>query len=181
MPGPLFREKTLEAFRELDLRLKRPLKLLVGGGAAMTLAYGMPEGTQDVDAVTFKGFDKIEDIKEEIQAVGRKLQIDPDWINPYFSNFAIVLPPDYTERLRTVFEGKNLSALALGPEDLFIMKLHAGRPKDDAHIRRLLKTQKMDLELVEEHLQNLFEKGLPKAEQALERFDQYLDELEIEP
>ena len=177
MPKPLIRQTTLEAFSLLDEKLKRPLKLMVAGGAAMTLAYGMKEGTQDVDAITFKGFDKIEDLKQEIQEVAKKLDIPRDWINPYFGNFAFVLPEDYSDRLREVFCGKRLAVLVLGPEDLLIMKLHAGRAKDDSHIRRLLKTQKIDRVLVEKHLEQLVQKNIPKAQAALDRLDQYLEDL----
>lgn len=180
MKDLLVKKNTLLAFKLLDQHLRQPLKLLVAGGAAMILEYGHPEGTRDVDALSFQGFDKIEDIKEAIQAVAVELHIDADWINPYFGNFTFVLPKDYPSRLRNSFAGKHLSVVVLGPEDLLIMKLHAGRPKDDAHIRRLLKTQKIELQIVENQLQRLIDQGISGAERAAERLDDYLEDLGLD-
>jgi len=180
MKDLLVKKNTLQAFDLLDQQLKRPLKLLVAGGAAMILEYGHPEGTHDVDALTFQGFDNLEDIKDIIHSVAQQLNIDVDWINPYFGNFTFVLPKDYSNRLRESFSGKHLSVLVLGPEDLLLMKLHAGRPKDDAHIRRLLKTQKIDLQLVENQLQWLQDKGIAGSEKAALRLDDYLEDLGLD-
>jgi len=134
----------------------------------------------DVDAVTFRGFDKIEDFKNEIQTVAGEMDLSPDWINPYFGNFAVVLPPDYVERLRCGYLGKNLEILVLGPEDLLIMKLHAGRPKDDGHVRRLLKTQEINLKIVEAHLETLIDRRIPNSKKALDRLDDYLEDLGLD-
>ena len=79
-----------------------------------------------------------------------------------------------------LYKGDCLEVLVLGPEDLLIMKLHAGRPKDDTHIRRLLKTQKINLGFVEDHLHELIDKNIPGSEKALDRLDQYLEDLGID-
>ena len=153
---------------------------MVAGGAAMLLAYGLTEATHDVDAVTFKGFAKIEDIKPQIQSVAKEMGIAGDWINPHFGGFSFVLPENYASRLREVFKGKTLEVWVLGPEDLLIMKLHAGRPKDDSHIRRLLKTQALNLQLVESHLEDLIERGINGSQEALSRYDQFLEDLGLD-
>lgn len=180
MKDLLVKKNTLKAFALLDQRLAQPLKLLVAGGAAMILEYGHPEGTRDVDALSFQGFEKIEDIKDAIYAVAQELNIDADWINPYFGNFTFVLPKDYVSRLRQNFSGKHLQVLVLGPEDLLMMKLHAGRPKDDAHIRRLLKTQKINLKVVESQLQHLIDRGVSGSDKAAARLDDYLEDLGLD-
>ena len=40
-----------KAFGRLDRHLKSPVRIIVGGGAALIAAYGVPISTQDVDGV----------------------------------------------------------------------------------------------------------------------------------
>lgn len=61
------------------------------------------------------------------------------------------------------------SALALGLEDLLIMKCFAGREKDIPHARALLK-KGLDTKLVSKHLHHCTEASLPKANEALDFF-----------
>ncbi len=158
----------MEAFRALDARLERTVTLVIGGGTAMMLAYRLPVRTTDVDAYPREA--PLDDILPAIRAVAKEHGLAPDWINPHFETFAYVLPPDYPSRLRPVFEGVRLRALALGVEDLLIMKCFAGREKDVGHARALLK-RAPDLRFVERHLQALAEKRIPKAQDALDFFD----------
>ena len=84
-----------------------------------------------------------------------------------------MLPPDYGERLISVFQGKNAKALALGKEDLLVMKCFAGRQKDVPHARVLVKN-KADTAFVEKHIRSLMKKRIPGSDQALE----FLHEIE---
>ena len=168
--------KTLmkEALSKLEAELKTPIQLIIGGGGAMVLAYEFPLATSDIDGIP-KGFD-LSDIEKQIKIVARELDITPDWLNPYYSAYTHVLPSDYNKRLRTVFSKKNLTALALGPEDLLIMKCFARRAKDMGHIHVLLK-QKPDLELVTSHLEKLIEKRIKGAKEALDFLEELLDQV----
>jgi hypothetical protein len=161
------------ALTKLEEKLTKPLLLIIGGGGAMVLAYEFPLATTDLDGIA-KGFDLTE-IEKEIKSVAAQLGITPDWLNPYFSAYTHVLPPDYNKRMRTVFSKKNLQALALGPEDLLIMKCFARRAKDMGHIRTLLK-QNPDLDLVTTHLETLITKKIKGAQEALDFLDEFLDE-----
>jgi Nucleotidyltransferase of unknown function (DUF6036) len=156
------------AFRALDARLPRPLTLIVGGGTAMVLAYGLPVRTTDVDAYPASG--RLDDLAPQIHDVAREVGLAPDWLNPHFETFAHVLPPDYGTRLREVFAGAKLRVMALGVEDLLIMKCFAGREKDVGHARALLK-RKPDLRLVERHIEELVERGVPGALDAADFLD----------
>ena len=134
----------------------------------MMLAYRLPVRTMDVDAYPREG--SLDEILPAIRAVAKELGLPPDWINPYFEAFAHVLPADYGARLRPVFEGERLRAMALGVEDLLVMKCFAGREKDVSHARALLKREP-DLALVERRLQELAERGVSGAQDALDFFD----------
>ncbi|HEY6098223.1 MAG TPA: DUF6036 family nucleotidyltransferase, partial [Anaeromyxobacter sp.] len=156
------------AFQAVDRLLDRPITLIVGGGTAMMLAYNLPVRTMDVDAYPREA--PLDEILPAIRAVAKELGLPPDWINPHFETFAYVLPPDYGSRLRPVFEGERLRALALGVEDLLVMKCFAGREKDVSHARALLKRDP-DLGLVERRLQELADRGISGAQDALDFFD----------
>lgn len=156
------------AFRALDGLLTGPLTLVVGGGTAMMLAYRLPVRTMDVDAYPVGA--SLDDVLPAVRAVAKDLGLPPDWINPYFETFAHVLPADYGERLRPIFDGERLHARALGVEDLLVMKCFAGREKDVSHARALLK-RNPDLEIVERRLQELADRGVSGAQDALDFYD----------
>ncbi|HEX9401455.1 MAG TPA: DUF6036 family nucleotidyltransferase [Anaeromyxobacter sp.] len=166
--APLDAAGLREAFRALDARVGRTLTLVAGGGTAMMLAYRIPVRTMDVDAYPQEG--SLDEFLPAIRAVARERGLPPDWINPHFETFAYVLPADYGARLKPVFEGERLRVLALGVEDLLVMKCFAGREKDVGHARALLK-RGPDLAIVERQLQSLAERRLPGAQDALDFYD----------
>jgi len=161
------------AFRALDARLEEPVTLVVGGGTAMMLAYGLPVRTTDVDAYPVRG--RLEDLAGPIREVARELGLAPDWLNPHFETFAHVLPADYGARLREVFAGQRLRAAALGVEDLLLMKCFAGREKDVGHARALLR-RKPDLAMVERRIDELISRGVRGAQDAADFLDDLREE-----
>ena len=162
---------TLEtAFRALDARLEEPVTLVVGGGTAMMLAHGIPVRTRDVDAYTARGH--LDDIAPILRDVAREVGLSSDWLNPLFEAFTHVLPADYGSRLKEFFSGRRLRVMALGAEDLLVMKCFAGREKDVGHARALLR-RKPDLALVDRRIQELIEKGVKGAREA----GDFLDDL----
>jgi len=134
----------------------------------MMLAYGLPVRTRDVDAYTATGH--LDDLAPVLRDVARELGLSSDWLNPYFETYTHVLPSDYGSRLREVFAGERLRVMALGVEDLLIMKCFAGREKDVGHARALLK-KGPDLALVDGRIQQLIEKGIQGAREAGDFFD----------
>ncbi len=139
----------------------------------MMLAYGLPVRTSDVDAYPRDA--RFEDIQPAIRMVAKRRGLAPDWVNPHYETFAHVLPPDYGARLRPVFGGARLHVSALGAEDLIVMKCFAGREKDVGHARALLR-RNPDLAIVERRLQALAEKRVKGAQEALDFFDDLVEE-----
>lgn len=171
MPSALSPKLALQAFRALDDEVAGPVSLIVGGGTAMMLAHGLPVRTTDVDA--YPRNSTLDSLLPAVRRVGKALGLSPDWLNPHFETFAHVLPADYGSRLVRVYAGDHLDVWALGAEDLLVMKCFAGREKDVGHARALL-ARKPDLALVERRLQELLEKGVKGAQDALD----FLDDLE---
>lgn len=172
---PLDARRMREALAGLDGRIGAPARLVIGGGAAMVLAYDHPLATQDVDAFPAKGTLSLAQLDAAAKEVAAELDIEPDWLNGYFYTFTTVLPDDYARRLRTVFQGEHLQVDALGPEDLLVMKCFAGRDKDRPHARKLLRLAQ-DLSIVDRQLSLLGEQGHPGAEDAADYFDDLRDE-----
>jgi hypothetical protein len=171
---PLDAKGMKRALELLDAELASNARLIVGGGAAMVLAYQHPLATQDIDAFAAKGGLRIADLDAAAKKVAKKLDIEPDWLNSHFDTFTGVLPADYATRLRRVFTGKHLTADALGPEDLLVMKCFAGRDKDLPHARKLLRVA-TDLAIVDRQLALLVERRYPGAEKAADFFDDLRD------
>jgi hypothetical protein len=153
-----------------DRGSQKSVELIVGGGSAMILAHHFPLATSDLDAIPRGGIE-FQSLEKYIHLIAEELQLPKDWLNPYFSTFSHTLPSDYQTRLVNVFEGKVLTALALGKEEMLIMKCFAHRPKDVGHARALVR-QKVNLELVENRLEELLDKRIPLAQKAIDFFQE---------
>ena len=176
--GPLTKEIMLSALSALDQKIgeanpTEAISMIMGGGGAMILAHGFPKGTTDIDAVPRGQSPEI--LSPFIHEIAARLNLPPDWLNPYFSTFSHVLPTDYGSRLVEVFKGAHLKVDALGKEEMLIMKCFAGRAKDIPHARALIKG-KVDLNRVEARLDELLKKRIPGAEKALDFLQEILDE-----
>jgi hypothetical protein len=165
---PLTADGLRRAFEALDARLARPVTLVVGGGTAMLLAHGLPVRTTDVDAYPASG--RLDELLPDVRAVARELGLAPDWVNPHYETFAHVLPRDYASRLVEVFAGRRLGVVALGAEDLLVMKCFAGREKDVGHARALLGKVR-ELEVVERRIEELMDRGVAGARDAADFLD----------
>ncbi len=172
--GKLNEEKMREALTCLDDFAVEEIVLIIGGGGAMLLAHSYPLATSDIDAVP-KGMD-IQSLGELVRKVAAKLNIAKDWLNPYYSAFAHNLPADYGDRLIEVFRGEKVVGLALGAEDLLVMKCFAHRQKDVGHAKMLLK-RGADFSFVQRHIENLKTKGFLGCDQALDFLDDLLDQI----
>lgn len=175
MHNPLDIKRMRRALELLDAAMDEPAHLVIGGGAAMVLAYDHPIATQDVDAFAARGGLRVAELDALAKRVAKQLDIEPDWLNQHFETFTGVLPSDYGERLRRVYQGEHLQVDALGPEDLLLMKCFAGRDKDRPHARKLIELG-ADFNLVDRQLELLVTKRYPGAQKAADYFDDLRDE-----
>jgi hypothetical protein len=167
----------LRAFAELEHHLDQQTRLIVGGGAAMVLAYDHPLATHDVDAFVAKGGASAAELDVAAKKVAATLGIAPDWLNSHFATFTHVLPADYGTRLLAVYRGDTLAVEALGPEDLLLMKCFSARDKDRPHALKLIRIAG-NLDLVSEQLSALIDERIPGAERAADYFDDLRDEVD---
>ncbi len=162
----------LQALTALDRRLDRSVRLIVGGGGAMLLAHHFALSTADIDAVPASGMTILE-LEPLIQEVARELSLAPDWLNPYYSTFAHVLPSDYGSRLVGIGSFLHLKVDALSKDDLLIMKCFAARQKDVVHARVLVR-QGARTDFARAHIGTLDKKRIPGAPRAL----RFLEDIE---
>lgn len=174
MAGPLTKEVMLRALGRLDELLPQSITLIVGGGSSMILAHNYPRGTTDIDSIP-KGM-SVNDLDPLIKKIAEEQNLPLDWMNPYFATFSHTLPSDYGNRLVEVYNGKQLKALALGKEEMLIMKCFAHRQKDVAHAKALIQAG-ADVKLVETHIESLVKKQIPQAQTALDFLDDVRDQL----
>lgn len=170
------KQTMLKAFKALDDKLSTDVQILVGGGAAMLLAYGVPLSTADIDGIPTKTEMTAASLDSLIKSVAKELKINPHWFNSYFNTFTYTIPSDYEKRLKKIYSGERLNAFAFGLEDLLIMKCFSGREKDIGHVRALVQ-KGADLKFVDDYIQDLKDKGVPKAGEALDFFDEIKDQL----
>ena len=168
------------ALTSLDILLNQEkdnpadVTLIIGGGGAMLLAHHFTLATSDIDAVP-RGIE-MSQLDPFIKRVAMELGLAPDWLNPYFATFSHTLPSDYGTRLIPVFQGKRIKALALGKEEMLIMKCFAHRQKDVGHAKALIKAG-ADHAKVGDHIESLLKKKIPGAQQALDFLDDVLDQV----
>ncbi|USN48182.1 MAG: hypothetical protein H6626_03585 [Pseudobdellovibrionaceae bacterium] len=167
------KSQMIRALECLDAKLDRPTRLVLGGGGALILAHGLPLVTHDLDAVPLDM--ELSELDRLIKQVSVELQIPGDWMNPYFSTFTHTLPADYKDRLAVAFQGQNLKVLALGKDEMLIMKCFAHRLKDVGHAKALIK-KGARVKFVESHIEKLLEKRIPLAQEALDFLDELVDE-----
>ena len=162
----------LRALQCLDNELDRPVRLIVGGGGAMLLAHQFSLTTSDIDAVPTAGL-SLSELGPFIKKVASELSISVDWLNPFYSTFAHVLPKDYGDRLVRVFQSKNLTVDALSKDDLLIMKCFAARQKDVVHARALVR-KGARTNFVRDHIRALSQRKIPGSNRA----EKFLGEIE---
>ncbi|MEW6774924.1 MAG: hypothetical protein AB1405_01400 [Bdellovibrionota bacterium] len=125
-----------EAFRELGAAAKVEgirVRLLVVGGAAMTLGFGSRESTYDIDAVILEPADGTR-VRALAQVVAVKLRLPEDWLSDAAKGY--VRPP---VRETVLFEAPGIRVTRPSAEQLAAMKLSAWRDDlDVSDAERLL-------------------------------------------
>jgi hypothetical protein len=128
----------------LDRHLTAPGKIRLLGGAALTLAYGMPRSTEDVDLLQ----DDVEvqalidgaDFGEALAAANAELAPQGLYLSHIWGPEQLTLSPGWRERCRpTSVPGLlRLAVEVLSPADLVVSKLVRGDDGDLADIAWLL-------------------------------------------
>jgi Nucleotidyltransferase of unknown function (DUF6036) len=116
------------ALNALGERRRTRTDIVVGGAGALILTGELPRATSDFD-VLYSDPD-MGQLQEDIRAIADQFNLTPEWLNGSIQSYLDVLPPDYQTRLRTFPTRGNLHIALLHRQDVIVMKLFAGRPRD---------------------------------------------------
>jgi hypothetical protein len=125
---------------ELDSLVPEPVALHCIGGFVLTVLYGVPRVTSDLDCVAFLPHHNLEAIAGRGSALAKKHRV-------YLQYVAVsTMPEDYGTRLTELFPGrfKNLRIYVPDPYDLILSKLERNSPKDREDVEYLVDKLKLD-------------------------------------
>ncbi|MDE0377288.1 MAG: DUF6036 family nucleotidyltransferase [bacterium] len=120
----------LDLLAELDAELDTPVSILIAGGAALAIRWGVRR-TSDIDAVSD---DLTPEVRRAVARVGERRGVGADWLNDGAKGFAPRLPA----ASQPAFIGNRLSVYSPSAEYILAMKLVSGRDDDMGDIRFLM-------------------------------------------
>jgi hypothetical protein len=138
-----------EFLGELDEVLSEPVELHCIGGFVISLLYGLPRPTGDVDYISAVPWNRIEELQ---RLAGRESKLARKY-KIYLQHVAVAtIPEDYESRLTEIFSGrfKRLKIFAPDPYDLALSKLERNSPKDQGDVEYLARTVPLSAELLQE-------------------------------
>lgn len=138
-----------EFLSEVDKNLSKQVEMHCIGGFVLTLVYGAPRTTGDIDYLTIAPNDAYCEV-ENLAGYGSKLA---NKYKVYFQRVGGVtdLPENYEERLVDLELGlQNLSLKVLEAYDLVLSKLTRNSPKDREDIKYLATKLKLSFALLYE-------------------------------
>ena len=131
---------------ELHSLVPEPVALHCIGGFVLTVLYGVPRVTSDLDCVAILPHHDLEAIAGRGSALAKKHR-------GYLQYVAVnIMPEDYETRLTELFPGrfKNLRIYVPDPYDLILSKLERNSPKDREDVEYLVDKLKLDPNLLRE-------------------------------
>jgi hypothetical protein len=142
-----FSQDDLSRFLEsLDSHLEKPKEIILIGGAAASLAYGISKTTSDIDTI-----DNIADIKEAIRLARKDTGLDV----PFQEVGIWDAPYNYEDRLKPIkMELQKLRILVPEKHDLTLMKVVRGQENDRAAIEQIADRVGLDMPTLVERFKN---------------------------
>ncbi|HUY15005.1 MAG TPA: DUF6036 family nucleotidyltransferase [Terriglobia bacterium] len=138
-----------EFLEELDALLPEQVELHCVGGFVVSLFYGLPRPTADIDYVSVLPDERVNELQAmagQDSALARKYKI-------HVQHVAVnSLPEDYEARLAEMFcdRFKHLRLRALDPYDLILSKLERNSHKDRDDVGYLAKALRLKPEVLRE-------------------------------
>jgi hypothetical protein len=136
-------------FDELDQALSEPIVLHCIGGFVVSLLYGLPRPTGDVDYIAAIPRYRIEELE---RLAGRGSKLESKYKVRLQHVTVTTMPEEYESRLKEMFPQrfKKLKILAPDPYDLVLSKLERNSPKDQGDVEYLARTVPLDPKILRE-------------------------------
>lgn len=128
--------KIVALLQDLDSRIQEHCRIIICGGAAAIVGYGMKRLTGDIDI--FEPCPKSDSFYKSVKDLSDSHGLDPKWINDAVKGFVDSLSPDYQKRLIPLNAGfKNLEVFIISKPDFITMKICAWRETDKEDIKAI--------------------------------------------
>ena len=154
-------DRLKDAFAALGERLRKPTRVLIGGAGALILRGELSRATTDCDVL--HAHPDMGQLQSDIRTVAESCGLPSGWLNGSAQTYAEILPPDYESRLHSLPRFGRLQVMVLHRQDVLVMKLYAGRPRDLADIAALAPTD-TELQFARNQLKRL--RGIDAARAA---------------
>jgi len=136
MPKDFNGSKIVSLLKDLDRNIKEPCRIIICGGAAAIVGYGMKRLTGDIDIL--EPCPKSESFYKAVKDLAKSQGLDPKWINDGVKGFVDYLSPDYQKRLIPLRAGfANLEVFIISKPDFITMKICAWREGDKEDVKAL--------------------------------------------
>lgn len=145
MPPDRLPEPWLSLLAEIDRRANKRIDLVCIGGFAVTVAYGAPRTTADLD-VLWTVHDPSATAALAEAGKGGELH---KWFGVYIDQVSVATPPcNYEERLREMFSGAFARLRLFVPDayDLALLKLDRNAQRDREDAKWLAQAESLDLD-----------------------------------
>ena len=160
------------------LEQKKPIRLMIIGGAFMLTQVGNRETTSDIDAKVLDIADPMHSqdyltLKNATHFVADENELDYSWFSDTIGDFLTVAGP--LPKMKLWLQSAMLEVYIPPTEYIYAHKLLAGRDKDDNDIRALAKklkvrTRKQAQDLVNSYITN---KDLQQQHRLQQKLDRY--------
>ncbi len=131
---------------DIDDFVRRETHLQLLGGFVVTVIYGSPRPTRDLDALTAVRFDpKLLEYAGQGSTLHKKHKV-------YLDPVGVATPSEnYADRLTEVFAGqyRNLKLLALDPYDIALTKLERNTQRDRDDVKHLARVVPFDVDVLQ--------------------------------
>jgi hypothetical protein len=136
--------------QDLDRNIAEPCRIIICGGAAAIVGYGMKRLTGDIDIL--EPCPKSESFYKGVKDLSESHGLDPKWINDGIKGFVDCLSQDYQERLIPLSSGfVNLEVFIISKPDFITMKICAWREADKQDVTAI-GISKEDLPIIHANL-----------------------------
>lgn len=156
--------KILSLLKELDREITKPCRIVICGGAAAIIGYGLKRLTGDIDIL--EPSPKSQEFYQSVKVLLEKKGLDPKSINDGAKGFVDYLSPDYRKRVISLNAGfKHLQVSIINKADFITMKICAWRESDMQDVKSVGIT-KEDLTIINENLSYIAKHSPDKAQKA---------------
>jgi hypothetical protein len=143
----------ISLLHKLDALTQVPCRIIIGGGAAAIIGYGLNRVTGDIDI--FEPIPKNSEIYSNIKKISKDMELDPKWMNDGTKGFITCLAPSFIKRLIPLNEKfKTIEVYLISKADFLTLKLSRWDESDKDDVK-ILGIEKEDLGIIAENLLNM--------------------------